>query len=323
MAINQLTIVIGILLAQIANWLIAQPVPVSATAQEILASWNGQTGWRWMFGVTAVPSILFLLGMLFVPESPRWLAKKGQGNRALRVLARVGGSDYACRALADIEATLVNEVDRVNFRELLEPRIRKILILGVILAVLQQWCGSNIFFYYAKDVFGTAGIPVSDILVSIVIIGLTNLVFTFLAIATVDRWGRRPLMLAGWIGLTVMYVLMGGAYWLQIEGVAVVVLVVAVIACYACTLAPVTWVVLSEIFPNRIRGAAMSVAVFALWTGCFALAFTYRFLHTFLGDARTFWMFAVICLAGFVFVKVFLPETKGKTLEQIERELVD
>jgi len=329
-AINQLTIVIGILLAQTTNWLIAEPMEANATAQQILASWNGQLGWRWMFGVTAVPSVLFLVGILFVPESPRWLVKKGRADAASHVLGRVGGPAYAAAALADIQATLVNEVGRVNFRELVKPGVRKILVLGVILAVLQQWCGSNIFFYYTKDVFKAAGIPVSEILLSIVVIGLTNLVFTFVAIATVDHWGRRRLMLAGWIGLSVVYVLIGSAYAQQARGMLVVLLVMSSIACYACTLAPVTWVVLSEIFPNRIRGAAMSIAVFALWAGNFALTFAFKPLQDFftrltdpiMGNAWTFWMFAVICLAGFAFVAAYLPETKGKTLEQIERELV-
>jgi MFS family permease len=249
--------------------------------------------------------------------------KNGQRERAGRVLSKVGGANYASRALADIEATVINDVQRVNFRELLEPRMRKILMLGIVLAVLQQWCGINVIFYYAKDVFAAAGYEVSDILLQIVVIGLANLTFTFLAIATVDRWGRRPLMLSGWIGLTAIYLLIGGAYGLKMQGLPVVVLVVAAIACYACTLAPVTWVVLSEIFPNRIRGAAMSVAVFALWTGCFTLTYTFPLLNEWLGAARTFWIYAMICLIGFVFVKVCLPETKGKTLEQIERELVD
>ncbi|MHB0956383.1 MAG: sugar porter family MFS transporter [Pirellulaceae bacterium] len=322
-AINQLTIVIGILLAQIVNWLIAQPVAPDATVQEILMSWNGQVGWRWMFGATAVPALLFLLGMFFVPESPRWLVKAGQRAKAGHVLARVGGADYAARALADIETTVAQNVERVNFRELIEPRMRKILVLGIVLAVLQQWCGINVIFYYAKDVFAEAGYKVSDILLQIMIIGVANLSFTFLAIARVDHWGRRALMLAGWCGLTVIHLLIGGAYWWGMQGLPVVVLVVAAIACYACTLAPVTWVVLSEIFPNRIRGAAMSVAVFALWTGSFTLTYTFPLLNERLGAARTFWIYALICLFGYFYVRMFLPETKGKTLEQIERELVD
>lgn len=322
-SMNQLTIVIGILLAQLVNWLIAEPVPRGATVEEIVKSWNGQFGWRWMFAATAAPSLLFLVGMFFVPESPRWLAKNGQRERARRVLARVGGDAYAGAALADIEATLVNEVARVDFRDLLEPRMKKILFLGVALAFLQQWCGINVIFYYAKDVFAAAGYQVSDILLNIVIIGLANLVFTFVAIATVERLGRRFLMLAGWAGLAVIYLLLGGGFAAKLQGLLLVVLVVAAIGCYACTLAPMTWVVLSEIFPNRIRGAAMSIAVFALWTGCFTLTYSFPELNQKLGAAGTFWIYAGICVGGWFFTWTKLPETKGKTLEQIERELVD
>jgi len=322
-SMNQLTIVIGILLAQLVNWLIAEPVPRDATVAEILRSWNGQSGWRWMFAATAAPSLIFLAGMFFVPESPRWLAKNGQRERAQRVLARVGGDAYAAKALAEIEATLVNEVARVNFRDLLEPRMKKILFFGVALAFLQQWCGINVIFYYAKDVFAAAGYPVSGILLNIVIIGLANLIFTFVAIATVDRLGRRLLMLSGWAGLAAIYLLLGGGYATGLQGLPLVVLVVAAIGCYACTLAPMTWVVLSEIFPNRIRGAAMSIAVFALWTGCFTLTYSFPLLNKWLGAAATFWIYAGICVGGWFFTWAKLPETKGKTLEAIERELVD
>ena len=322
-SMNQLTIVIGILLAQLVNWLIAEPVPGGATAGEILQSWNGQFGWRWMFAATGVPSLLFLVGMFFVPESPRWLAKNGQRERARKVLARVGGEAYAATALEDIEATLVNEIARVDFRDLLKPRMKEILFLGVALAFLQQWCGINVIFNYAKEVFAAAGYQVSDILLNIVIIGLANLLFTFVAIATVERLGRRFLMLAGWAGLAVICLLLGGGFAAEQKGLRVVVLVVAAIACYACTLAPMTWVVLSEIFPNRIRGAAMSVAVFALWTGCFTLTYSFPLLNKRLGAAGTFWIYAGICVAGWFFTWAKLPETKGKTLETIERELAD
>jgi sugar porter (SP) family MFS transporter len=291
--------------------------------EEILKSWNGQFGWRWMFVATAAPSLVFLAGMFFVPESPRWLAKNGQRDRARGVLARLGGDAYAGLALADIEATLVNEVARVNFRDLLEPRLKKVLFLGVALAFLQQWCGINVIFYYAKDVFAAAGYQVSDILLNIVIIGLANLVFTFVAIGTVERLGRRFLMLAGWAGLAVIYLLLGGAFAVEQEGLLVVVLVVAAIGCYACTLAPMTWVVLAEVFPNRIRGAALSIAVFALWAGCFTLTYSFPWLNQKLGAAGTFWIYAGICVLGWSFTWSRLPETKGKTLETIERELVD
>ncbi len=320
---NQLTIVIGIVTAQLANWLIAQPVPSGATAADILNSWNGQHGWRWMFAATAAPSSLFLLGLLFVPESPRWLAKNRQRSRARAVLARIGGENYADRALGEIETTVANEAARVDFRELLAPRMRKMLWFGMTLAFLQQWCGINVIFYYAKDVFAAAGYQVSDILLNIVIVGLANLTFTFVAIFTVDRVGRRVLMLAGWVGLAVIYVLLGASQVAGVRGVPLVVLVVAAIACYASTLAPVVWVVLSEIFPNRLRGAALAASVCALWTGCFTLTYSFPRLNAWLGAAGTYWLYAAICLGGFFYTRAKLPETKGKTLETIERELVD
>ncbi len=317
-SLNQLTIVIGILLAQVVNWVIAQPVPADATAREILLSWNGQAGWRWMFGATAIPSALFFVAMIAVPESPRWLAQRGWQERAKRILARIGGSTYATSELAEIEATLSHNDRRAGFRELLQPGIRPALFLGVTLAVLQQWCGINVIFNYAEEVFAAAGYHVSDILFNIVITGAVNLVFTFVAIGTVDRRGRRVLMLFGCGGLTLIYTLLGTLYRAHSHGVPMLLLVVAAIACYAMSLAPVTWVVISENFPNRVRGAGMSVGVTALWIACFVLTYTFPLLNRGLGAAGTFWIYAGICAAGFIFIKQRLPETKGKTLEEIE-----
>jgi SP family sugar porter-like MFS transporter len=317
-SINQLTIVLGILLAQTINWLVARPVPPNASAQQILDSWNGQLGWRWMFALTAVPSLFFLLGMLVAPESPRWLIKNGQRSRAHGVLSRIGGESFAARIAAEIDSTVAAENHKVNFGELLKPRVKRIVILGVILAFLQQWCGINVIFYYAKDVFAAAGYQVSEILLNIVIVGLVNLVFTFVAIQSVDRWGRRGLMLTDWAGLAVIYLVLGACYRMQVRGAPMVILLVSAIGCYASTLAPVVWVVLAEIFPNRIRGAAMAIAVFALWTGCFTLTYSFPLLHQGLGASWTFWLYAAICIVGFFFCRAFLPETKGKTLEEIE-----
>ncbi len=392
-SINQLTIVIGILAAQIINWQIADAVPTAdqvrlllnepsaisamadrddfdfekekAAAREIadqaalaavkealpnirfvravtdqqkkakaeedarimaayvLPTWNGQYGWRWMFAAETLPAAAFFLFMFFVPESPRWLVKNAKDERARRILARIGGPSYADSAITDIRQTLVDEIERVNFRDLIEPKMRKILLLGVVLAVFQQWCGINVIFNYAQDVFHAAGYGVSEMFLQIVITGTVNLIFTFVAIYTVDRWGRRVLMLAGASSLAVVYTLMAACFFFESKGPHVVMLVLLAIACYACTLAPVTWVVLSEIFPNRIRGAAMSVSVFALWTGCFTLTFTFPQLRDGLGPAGTFWLYSGICVLGFLFILRRLPETKGRTLEQIERELVD
>ena len=321
-SVNQLTIVIGVLAAQVMNWLIAQPVPAGATAIQILHSWNGQLGWRWMFGVTAVPSVLFLVCMLVVPESPRWLAKNGQPARARGVLTRIGGAAFAQIELDEIEATLANEIARVDFRELVEPKMIRILGLGIFLAVFQQWCGINVVFSYAQEVFAAAGYQVSDILLNIVVTGATTFVFTFVAIFTVDRFGRRPLMLVGAAGLAVTYFLLGFSYHAGIRGWPVLALVIVAVACYSFSLAPITWVVLSEIFPNRIRGAAMAVAVSALWGACFVLTYTFPFLNRGLGSAGTFWLYCAVCVTGFFVIWRKLPETKNKTLEQIERELV-
>jgi SP family arabinose:H+ symporter-like MFS transporter len=317
-SLNQLTIVIGILLAQVMNWLIAKPVPANATALQILQSWNGQVGWRWMFGVTAVPSMLFFVSMFLVPESPRWLAKTGAHERAKRVLSRIGGEAYGTQSLGEIEATIAQGANRAELRTLLDGRMLRVLLLGVALAGLQQWCGINVIFNYAEEVFSAAGYTVSDILFNIVVTGVVNLVFTFVAIGVVDRYGRRVLMIVGSAGLAVIYACLGAFYYVHSHGVHMLVLVVAAIGCYAMSLAPVTWVVISEIFPNRIRGAAMSVAVTALWVASFILTYTFPLFNHALGAARTFWIYAAICVAGFFLIKARLPETKGKTLEQIE-----
>ena len=320
-SLNQLTIVIGILLAQVLNWAIARKVPAGATAMDILNSWNGQVGWRWMFGVTAIPATLFFGAMFAVPESPRWLAKSGQPARAQRVLARIGGEAYGQQALADINLSLGHAAAKANLRELLEPKARRVLILGIVLAVFQQWCGINIIFNYAEEVFSAAGYNVSDILFNIVVTGAVNLVFTFVAISTVDKAGRRILMLIGSAGLAVIYTLLGAGYREGSQGFHMLLLVVAAIAVFAMSLGPVTWVVISEIFPNRIRGEGMSVAVTSLWMGCFILAYTFPLLNHHLGAATTFWIYAAVCIAGFLFINSHLPETKGKTLEEIEKAM--
>lgn len=322
-SINQLTIVIGILAAQVINWLIAEPVPENATPQFILNSWNGQFGWRWMFGVETVPAFLFFVFMFIIPESPRWLVKNAKDLKARQILEKIGGKPYAEDTMIDIKETLKNEIQRVDFKYILQPNVLKIIGIGVFLAVFQQWCGINVIFNYAEEVFSQAGYGVSDILFNIVITGTVNLIFTFVAIHTVDRWGRRGLMLTGAGGLAVIYILLGTGYFTGSQGVHMLVLVVTAIACYAMSLAPVTWVVISEIFPNRIRGAAMSIAVFSLWTACFILTYTFPILNRGLGAAITFWIYAGICVVGFLFIKKRLPETKGKTLEEIEQELVD
>ena len=323
-AINQLTVVVGILLAQSINWYIGRNLPEGATDEFIRNSWFGQQGWRWMFGLTAAPAIVFFAAMLLVPESPRWLAKNGDMNRARAILTRIGGQSYAETEAADIQSTLADgEIRKVRFSDLMEPKMLKVIMLGVVLAVFQQWCGINVIFNYAEDIFRAAGYDISMVLKNIAWTGSVNLVFTLVALGIVDRGGRRPLMLFGSAALAIIYTAMGFCYFSGVKGLPMLLLVLAAIGSYAMSLAPVTWVVISEIFPNRIRGAAMAVAVSSLWIACFALTYTFPMLNAKLGSAGTFWLYAAICVAGFVFIKFKLPETKNKSLEQIERELVD
>ena len=317
-SIQQLTIVIGILLAQLINYLIAEPVPENATNEMILNSWNGQQGWRYMFWAEAVPASLFFLLMWFVPDSPRWLAQKGSENKARRILTKIGGREYAQRTINDIHETSKREEISINIKGLLNHNILPLVVVGIVLAVFQQWCGLNVIFLYADKIFSAAGYDVSAMLFNVVITGSVNLLFTLVAMGIVDRIGRKKMMITGSLGLAIIYTILGTFYFMKVTGAAMFILVLAAIACYAMTLAPVTWVLLSEIFPNRIRGAAMAVATFSLWTANAMLAFFFPIVNSALRESGSFWLFAGICVAGFVFIKTRLKETKGQTLEEIE-----
>jgi sugar porter (SP) family MFS transporter len=321
-SLNQLTIVIGILGAQIVNWLIAQQVPVGASPEQIRTSWNGQFGWRWMFTAVAVPSLIFLFSSLLIPESPRWLVKNRKREQARATLVKIGDQRYADDALNEIETALAAETEH-SFRrnELLSPPVLRILGIGVFLAVLQQWSGINVIFNYAEEVYRNAGYSVSGVMFNIVITGAINLVFTLIALGFVDRFGRRPLMLFGCAGIGISHLLIGLAYRARLGGLPLLIFTLAAIGCYAMSLAPVTWVLISEIFPNRIRGAAVSIAVSALWIASFILTFTFPVILQAIGSAATFWLYASICFVGFIFIWRRVPETKGKTLEQIEQQL--
>ncbi len=321
-SVNQLTIVLGILAAQIINWQLADPVPAEFTPADILASWNGQMGWRWMFWIEALPAAAFLLLACCIPESPRWQLLHGKADKASATLSRIGGEKYAagerdniCRAAAQEE----NDTASGGLRTLFSRRYAPVLTLGIIIAVFQQWCGTNVIFNYAQEIFSAAGYSVGDVLFNIVITGIANVLFTFVALYTVDRWGRRSLMLFGAGGLGVIYLVLGTCYQLHLTGFFMVMLVVAAIACYAMSLGPVTWVLLSELFPTRVRGIAMATCTFALWTGCTTLTFTFPALNSSLGSSGTFWLYSLICIAGLLYFCKKLPETKGKSLEDIEK----
>jgi sugar porter (SP) family MFS transporter len=322
-AVNQLTIVVGILAAQIINYLIAEKVPNGATDEFIRQSWNGQMGWRWMFWAETVPAASFFLLAFFIPESPRFLAKTGKTEASLKILEKIGGTEYSRIEEKNIAETLKDASHKIDWKALKAKKIRPVLVLGIVLAAFQQWCGINVIFNYAEEVFTSAGYSVSDMLLNIVITGSVNLVFTLVAMRMVDSWGRRKLMLLGSLGLAVIYVVLGGSYYFGIQGFVILTLVVLAIATYALTLAPVTWVILSEIFPNRVRGTAMALATTSLWLASFGLTYTFPLLNKALNASGTFWLYAVISISGFLFILKKLPETKGRSLEEIEKSITN
>lgn len=322
-SINQLTIVLGILGAQIVNWLIAEPMPSGMEIPPI-DSWNCQMGWRWMFWAEAFPAAAFLLLVFFIPESPRWLIiKKGKVDLAKGIFSKIGGDEYAKVEIATIQAAgNLKEEENTGLAALFRKPYLSLIILGIVIAVFQQWCGTNVIFNYAQEIFANAGYDLGEMLFNIVLTGITNVVFTFVALYAVDRIGRKMLMLLGAGGLFAIYLVLGCCYYFQISGIIMVVLVMLAIACYAMTLGPVTWVLLAEIFPNKVRGIAMAVCTFFLWTGCFTLTYSFPLLNASLGSYGTFWLYSAICLAGFIYFTKKCPETKGKTLEEIEKELI-
>lgn len=322
-SLNQLTIVLGILAAQLTNWLIADAIPAGSTATQIAASWNGLTAWRWMFWAAIVPSGVFFVLAFLIPESPRWLTMKGRERQALGILTRIGGGVYAEAELHAVREANAADASQGGLRLLLSRPYRRVLVIGLVVAFFQQWCGTNVIFNYAQEIFQAAGYEIGDVLFNIVVTGIANVAFTIVAIFTVDRWGRKALMMLGAGGLCGIYLTLGTCYYLQASGFFMIVLVVAAIACYAMTLGPCTWVLLSEIFPNRVRAVAVATSTFALWVGSSTLTYTFPLLNRALGSYGTFWIYSAVCLAGFIFMARMLPETKGRSLEQLEHELVD
>ena len=252
----------------------------------------------------------------------RFLIKSGKWKAASAILEKIGGAQYAIQEQKDIAETLQGTDSKFDWKTLSSKKVRPVLVLGIVLAVFQQWCGINVIFNYAEEIFTSAGYTVGDMLFNIVITGTVNLIFTFLAMRMVDSWGRRKLMLLGSIGLTLIYFTLGASYYFELKGLAILVLVMVAIATYSMTLAPITWVVLSEIFPNSIRGAAMAIATTALWIACFILTYSFPVLNKMLHASGTFWLYGFICFSGFLFILKKLPETKGRSLEEIENKLM-
>lgn len=294
-SMNQMAIVIGILAAQIVNMLLAKDTGVAESQ-----AWNREWGWRWMFWAETLPAALFLVMSFMIPESPVFLQlKKARGSDRMK-----------------------ERSEQAGLKELLQPKYSRMLLLGLIVAVFQQWCGTNVIFNYAQEIFTGAGFDVDGMFINIVITGIANVIFTLVALYVIERWGRRTLILIGAGGLGLIYLTLGTCYYMQVTGVMMVALVVAAISVYAMTLGPVTWTLLAEIFPNRIRGVAMGVCTFALWVGCCTLTFSFPSMNASLGSSGTFWAYSLICVSAFVYLWRNCPETKGKSLEELEKELV-
>ena len=245
----------------------------------------------------------------------------GKVEKARGIFNRIGGEAYAEQELKSI-ADMPVQKEEGGLSILFSKPYRLVLMIGIIVAVFQQWCGTNVIFNYAQEIFQGAGYDVDNTFINIVVTGIANLIFTFVAIYTVDRLGRRALMLIGAGGLAAIYLMLGACYYFQVSGIFMVALVVLAIACYAMSLGPVTWVLLSEIFPGKVRGIAVATSTFALWMGSFTLTYSFPFLNQGLGTYGTFWIYTAICALGFVYFYRVLPETKGKSLEELENKLV-
>lgn len=272
--------------------------------------------WRAMLGLGAIPSILFLLGMFLVPESPRWLFQQGRFAEGKRILAATG-----MKAEAETEAAAANNDDKVSYKELFSPRWRKALLIGLLLPLFSQFSGINAIIYYGPSILSNAGISLSNSLLSQVIFGAANMLFTLIAIWKVDSAGRRPLYLAGTAGAAISLLFAGVCFATgATTSIWLLICVLAFLACFAFSIGPLKFVVAAEIFPNKIRGRAMAISIMVMWVADTIVGQLTPILLKSIGTPATFWMFAAFCVIAFITVYKLLPETKGKSLEQIEAE---
>ena len=308
-SIYQLGIVIGILLIYFVN---------AAIAGLHDEAWNIDYGWRWMFGSGIIPSIVFIILLLIVPESPRWLSQKNRWSEAEDILIKVSGEETAKKELSYIRESL--SFQKISFLKLIKPGLRTALIIGVILSILSQVTGINVIMYYAPEIFKSTGDGSSSALMQTVLVGGINVLMTLVAIKYVDSVGRKKLLLIGAAGMAVCLALIGFAFYTnRVQGFWILTGILLYISFFAISLGPLTFVVVAEIFPTHIRGRAMSVAIFFLWLSVYIVSQTFPMLLESIGSAFTFWIYMIMSVIAFLFVWNFIPETKGKTLEEIEQ----
>jgi SP family arabinose:H+ symporter-like MFS transporter len=306
----QLGIVMGIFLTLFVNKII------QGLGDE---PWNTAYGWRWMLGMEVVPAAAFVALLFAVPESPRWLAQRGRETEALNILEKTGGPEHARRETEAIREAMSFEAGR--FWELFQGPFRKPLLIAVALMAFSQFCGINAIMYYSTKIFAAGGAGQNAAFTSSVWVGLINVVFTFVAIGLVDKAGRRPLLLLGTAVQALALGLVGWMFHARVSGGGLLACVIVFIAAFAMAMGPVGWLFCSEIFPNKLRGRAMSLAALTVWVSCYVVAQTFPMLNDseVIGPAKTFWAYAIVSLLSFIFVLALVPETKGRTLEQIEK----
>lgn len=307
-SLNQLAIVIGILIAFVSNALLVD---------------TGDNNWRWMLAVMGFPAILFFITLFFAPESPRWLVQKGYSAKALLTLEKVNGKAIAETELKAIEESVRSEIDNGTYREVASPRMRPILIIGIFLAVFSQVTGINSIMYYAPIIFQKIGAGASSAVIQTAFIGGINVLFTFLAISLIDKVGRKPLLIGGTVGMMISLTAIAIAFYMKkFEGFIILFFILTYCASFAASLGPVVWVLLSEIFPNKLRSKAMSIAVVSIWIADFLLILVFPFVLTTFGGATAFLIFDIMCLILLLFAIFKVPETKGRSLEELEKILI-
>jgi len=302
-AIYQLAIVLGILCSYTINY----------------GLHNIDNNWRWMFATGILPSVLFFVGLFFIPESPRWLFKAGRKDDSLKVLTRIGGESLAKIEIQEISDSLKGDMSSVSISELFKPGVRKVMLIGFILALFVQISGINTVIDYAPKILLAAGVEINNALLQTSLVGLINFIFTFVAILFIDKLGRRTLYLIGSMGMVITLVLLAISFYLKMEGIFTLICILAFIACFASCIGPVFWTLLSEIFPNRIRGKAIAFASFTQWIFNFFVVLLFPHFLASVGGTKTFLFLAMMSLLQWLFTFLYVPETKGKSLEEIER----